>query len=480
MVKITVYIPTHNYGRYLDRSIRSVIQQTMDDWELIVIDDGSTDNSREILEKYKDDNKIRIIEQENKGLNVTNNIALRLSNGQYIIRLDADDYFDENILLVLSNVLDKRRDVDLVYPDYYHISENGDILETVRRQKIGEEVELLDLPAHGACTMIRKSCLIGLDGYDEEFRCQDGYGLWLKFLLKHKPYNVNIPLFYYRQHQESLTKNQQKILDARRKIKSKFVDGQNGGKRTKTLGVIPVVKRSAYYQGEPFVEIAGKPLIWYSLNEAVKARNLDRIVVTTDDSDVVNYAKQFDNVTTLMRPKELTRTTARIENTIDDVLSKMEEGHDYVPEAVCILYITTPLRMAHHIDLAVDTMTIFQVDSIISIEEELSYCYFHDKYGLRSVSKTERGVRSERNAIYKENGAIYLSKADLFRRGELLGKSVGHITMLPEESLKITSEYELWLAHKIIQEWRERTGEETVETRDEQFDVSLEKPGLHK
>jgi len=463
MVKVTVYVPTHNYGKYLDRSIQSVLQQTMEDWELIVIDDGSTDDSREILGKYKDHEKIRVIEQENKGLNVTNNIALRLANGKYIIRLDADDYFDENILLVLSNILDTRSDVDLVYPDYYHISENGDILETVRRKKIGEEVELLDLPAHGACTMIRTKCLLGLDGYDEEFRCQDGYGLWLKFLVKHKPYNVNVPLFYYRQHQRSLTKNQQKIHDTRRKIEKKFVDGPSGGKRPATLGVIPVVRRSAYYQGEPFVEIAGKPLIWYSLNEAVRAKNLDRIVITTDDDEVIDYAKGFENVITLKRPEELTRTTTRIEDTVNDVLYQMEQQFDYVPEAVCVLYITTPLRMAHHIDMAVDTMTIFEVDSVISIEEELAYCYFHERYGLRSVSDDERGMRSERNAIYKENGAIYLSKTEVFRRGELLGKRVGHMTMLPEESLKITSEYELWLAHKIVQDWRSRQVEEGQE-----------------
>jgi len=438
----------------------------MDDWELIVIDDGSTDDSREVLQKYKSIKKIRVIEQENKGLNVTNNIALRLSNGQYIVRLDADDYFDENLLLVLSNVLDTRSDVDLVYPDYYHISENGDILETVRRKKIDEEVELLDLPAHGACTMIRKRCLVDLDGYDEEFRCQDGYGLWLKFLLKHKPYNVNVPLFYYRQHQKSLTNNQQKILDTRRQIERKFVDDHNGGERPKTLGVIPVVRRSAYYQGEPFIEIAGKPLIWYTLNEAIRAKNLDRIAITTDDSEIIEYARQFENVITLSRPEELTRTTTRIENTIDDVLNQMDERFDYQPEAVCILYITTPLRMSYHIDMAVDTMTIFDVDSVISIQEELSYCYFHDRYGLKTVSKEERGIRSERNAIYKENGAIYLSKAELFRRGELLGKRVGHITMLPDESLKITSEYELWLAHKIIQEWRQRDRTETAKRAD--------------
>jgi len=182
--KVTVYIPCYNYASFVDRAIRSVIAQTMSDWELIIINDGSTDNTSEIVSKYRDQPKIRIVEQENKGLTISNNIALRLANGKYIIRLDADDYFDENILSILSNILDTKPEVGLVFPDYYHIDENGEIIEIVRRKKIREEVELLDLPAHGACTMIRKRCLIELKGYEEEFSCQDGYELWIKFINK--------------------------------------------------------------------------------------------------------------------------------------------------------------------------------------------------------------------------------------------------------------------------------------------------------
>ena len=198
MVKITLYICAYNYARYLEKAVESVLKQTMNDWELIIINDGSTDHTGKILSQYSSNPKIRIIEQENKGLNVGNNIALRLANGDYIMRLDADDYLDENILIVLSNILDTHPDVGLVYPDYYEIDEEGKIIHQVRRKKIGDEVELLDLPAHGACTLFRKEVLMQLGGYSELFSCQDGYELWLRFIQKFEPYNVNIPLFYYR------------------------------------------------------------------------------------------------------------------------------------------------------------------------------------------------------------------------------------------------------------------------------------------
>lgn len=291
MPRVTVYIPTYNYGRYIEKAIQSVLNQTMEDWELIVINDGSTDNTSEILKKYKDHPKIRIIEQENKGLTVSNNIALRSSEGKYVMRLDADDYLDENALLVLSNILDSKSEVGLVYPDYYVIDEAGEVIEMVRRKKIGDEVELLDLPAHGACTMFRKECLLQIKGYEESIECQDGYDVWLKFIQSFKPYNVNIPLFYYRQHSESLTTKHQKILQTRKNIKRNFVKNYKGNYIPKVLAIIPVLKKSFSSSDSPFASLAGKPLIWYTLHQASDTKMLDKIVVSSDDEEVLSYAK---------------------------------------------------------------------------------------------------------------------------------------------------------------------------------------------
>jgi glycosyltransferase involved in cell wall biosynthesis len=75
---ITVYITNYNYGKYIDQAIKSVLSQTFKDFELIIIDDGSKDNSKKIIDKYKTNKKIRIIYQKNRGLNISNNIALKL------------------------------------------------------------------------------------------------------------------------------------------------------------------------------------------------------------------------------------------------------------------------------------------------------------------------------------------------------------------------------------------------------------------
>lgn len=451
-MKITVYIPTHNYEKYVEKAIQSVLSQTIKGWELIIINDGSTDNTSEILKKYMDHPGITVVEQERKGLNVSNNIALRLSRGDYIIRLDADDYFDENALLVLSNILDTHPEVGLVYPDYYRVDESGEIIDIERRKKIGEEVDLLDLPAHGACTMIRKSHLIELGGYDETLSCQDGYDLWIRFINRHKAYNVNVPLFYYRQHAKSLTQDKRKILSTRHQAKRNYVKSKFGAKIPKVLAIIPVRKESNISANLALKELAGKPLIYYTISEALKTDLLDKIVVTTDDEEILKYLKNFPKITGIKRPSELSMPNSRIEPTIDYVLSILKNRQGYVPQAVMLLYTHTPLRKYIYIEKAIDTMLIFNVDSVVSVCEDLGFYYRHTKNGLAPLVK-RRLLRLERDGLFRENGSIYLSKTSAIKKDGFLSGRIGHITMLPEESIKVDSEFNYWLTEKIIKEW---------------------------
>lgn len=450
--KVTVYIPTYNYAHYITQAVESILRQTIADWELVIINDGSTDNTREVLARYQDHPKIHIIEQDNKGLNATNNVALRLSNGKYIIRLDPDDFFDENTLLILSTVLDTKPEVGLVYPDYYHVDAAGHVIELVRRKKIEEEVELLDLPAHGAGTMIRRECLLDLQGYAEEFRCQDGYDLWLRFIRSYKPYNVNLPLFYYRQHPGSLTGQKQTILETRRRIEKKLVDRLHNGERPRVLGIIPVVRNPTSPYSRPLVPLGGQPLLWHTLSEALLAEHLDRVVVSTDDPDVFDYTRRFSGVSALRRPEELTRYTSRIEDTVRHALDQLRREEGYEPDAVCILYINTPLRRRHHIDKAIDTMVIFNVDSVISVEQDLSLFYVHRRFGLTPVVDAKRELKIERDAFFRETGAIFLTRTEVLLEGRLLGDRIGHITMLPEEGVRINSEFSFWVAEKVLEQ----------------------------
>jgi len=128
---VTVYITNYNYAAYIRDSIESVLTQTLQDFELLIIDDGSSDNSKEIIEEYRETESVTIIYQKNKGLNITNNVAMRAAKGKYIMRLDADDFLVKEALAEMSNVLEGDDELGLIFPDYYYVDGDG--------KKTGEE-----------------------------------------------------------------------------------------------------------------------------------------------------------------------------------------------------------------------------------------------------------------------------------------------------------------------------------------------------
>lgn len=180
---VTVYVTCHNYARFLAECLDSVFAQSLPNWELLIFDDGSTDDSRAIAEEYvtRSPSRVRLFSTEApRGLRSCANDAIKAARGRYLMRLDADDYLDENALLVLAHRLDADRDLALVYPNWTYIGESGEVLGVERRKRLGDETEMTDLPPHGACTMVRLRALKVTGGYDEAFDSQDGHELWLK------------------------------------------------------------------------------------------------------------------------------------------------------------------------------------------------------------------------------------------------------------------------------------------------------------
>ena len=114
--KVTIYITNYNYGRFITQAIDSCINQTFKNFEIIIIDDGSTDKSKKIINKYtRDYTFIRSQFNKNQGLIKSCNSALRSARGEYILRLDADDWLDKNALEIMVNKLEKNRNVEFIF-----------------------------------------------------------------------------------------------------------------------------------------------------------------------------------------------------------------------------------------------------------------------------------------------------------------------------------------------------------------------------
>jgi len=114
---ISIIIPTYNYGEYLPVALESCLQQTYKNLEIIVVDDGSTDNTREIIERYGD--RIVYIFQENAGVSAARNRGIESANGDFIGFLDADDYFTEDAMSVRLDILFKNTHIGAVITETY-------------------------------------------------------------------------------------------------------------------------------------------------------------------------------------------------------------------------------------------------------------------------------------------------------------------------------------------------------------------------
>lgn len=118
MTLVSIIIPCYNYGHFLAETLDSILAQTLDNWECLIIDDGSTDNTREVAEKYsKKDKRFRYIHQQNSGPSAARNNGIRQSQGKFIQLLDADDLIQANKLNFQVQVFNKHEALDIVYGD---------------------------------------------------------------------------------------------------------------------------------------------------------------------------------------------------------------------------------------------------------------------------------------------------------------------------------------------------------------------------
>ena len=129
---ISIYIVSKNYGKFVDKAIKSVFDQTYKNWELFLVSDNSKDNTAKIYKKYALKNKkIKkvLIYKKNIGLQKISNNILKICKGEFLLRLDADDWLNKNALLLMINKILSKKSYGAVYGGYYYVDINGKKLD---------------------------------------------------------------------------------------------------------------------------------------------------------------------------------------------------------------------------------------------------------------------------------------------------------------------------------------------------------------
>lgn len=240
MPKVAVIIPVYNCAEYICQAIDSVLTQTFRDFELIVVDDGSTDNTKELLMQYG--NQLKYIYQENKDMTAARNTGIRSSDSEYIAFLDSDDAWLPNKLECQVRLLDRAPEVGLVYCWHYYIDSGGKRCEFYnnaigRSHESGSDLfeKLIKgnvMCGGGSTPVIRRKCLEKSGMFDESIPYSGDWDLWLRISIDHTIAVIPEPLALYR------------ILDENHGYPEKFV------KRELYKGFFKVVDKVSHLLAE--------------------------------------------------------------------------------------------------------------------------------------------------------------------------------------------------------------------------------------
>ena len=199
-IETSIIVTNYNNDKYLGRAIRSCLKQSapQGSYEVVVIDDCSTDNSREVITCFGT-NIVPVFLAKNGGVANASNVGIKHAVGKYIIRVDADDFINENTILFLSEILNWNHDIGFVYSDHLRVDEEERVTERV-------DINTLDLLfRHGAGIMFRKQYLEALGLYNKDLRNAEDYDLLKRYINNFNGYHLRIPLYRYRRHQSNMT-----------------------------------------------------------------------------------------------------------------------------------------------------------------------------------------------------------------------------------------------------------------------------------
>jgi len=190
-MKVSVVTPTYNRASTLPKTIDSMISQTYDDFEYLIVDDGSTDNTESVVSEYDDDDRLRYIPlSENKGANTARNIGIKESSGEIISFLDSDDFFTDNKLTRIVNIIgEEANDCAGITHSFDLVDQAGHITQTSTIQE--RYVELSDLmsgnPIGGFSNIAIRAHIFDDVGYlDEEMPSYQDYEFFLRMLDSYK------------------------------------------------------------------------------------------------------------------------------------------------------------------------------------------------------------------------------------------------------------------------------------------------------
>lgn len=208
MCEVSVIIPLYNKAHYVSKSVESVMAQTFGDWELVVVDNGSTDGSGEIVARYNDP-RIKLLRLgENIGPGGARNRGVAESSAQYICFLDADDWWEPTFLEEMAGLIERHPDAGIYGTGYYIVKSGKKRVAPIGIEEHFTEGEInycqvyaktLCMPLTSISVCMPRTVFEEEKGFKPQLRLGEDFDLWIRIALKHKVVFLNKPLSNYNQ-----------------------------------------------------------------------------------------------------------------------------------------------------------------------------------------------------------------------------------------------------------------------------------------
>ena len=266
---VSIVLPTYNGEEYISRAIQSIINQTYTNWELIIVNDCSTDSTLEIINNFsKQDSRIKIINNDkNMKLPASLNRGFKEANGEYYTWTSDDNEYYPEAIEKMVNFLDEHREYGMVYAICQLLNCPKDQIDVWG--EIPATVEnLLEFSVCAACFLYRKTVAEEVGEYDTNTFLAEDHDYWLRIRLKYKIANINEVLYKYRLHSKSLTssnKNKARLLGVKLGVKYQplFLDKCSNNKK--------------YISEKIYISEIGLNHDFQALNEAKREINIKKI-----------------------------------------------------------------------------------------------------------------------------------------------------------------------------------------------------------
>jgi glycosyltransferase involved in cell wall biosynthesis len=469
---VTIYIPCKDYGEFLAQSVNSVFEQAYLNWELFIIDEASSDNTLDIAREFwqRAPSKVSVIANDSPlGLQRVANMVLRRSKGEYIIRLDADDWLDESALLVMVSRMLTDPSLGIVYGSYYYVDRSGNLLGVERQPKLWLEDKSGLNPPHGACTLIKTRSLKSVGGYLEDVDAQDGWDIWFKLLNRTKASSISTTVFFYRQHSGSLSRDSARLYNARSKIFASLRSSLSGSYVPTVLAVIPVRESYPRFKGVPYAKIGLKSLLEHAICNVQALKLISEVIVSADSEPVLEHVGSLQSsgkikpVTSVLRPSQLSGPHVDLHDILSHALSTFEKEKATLPDIILFLSLHTPLINTIAVQQAIDILLVTESDTVVSVHEERNPIFTHSVNGLKLVGAGRfDGLFHRSQQLFRFTGGIIASWCGSITERSLWSGKTGYVELSPEQSLVVNDLATLRLACSLLQKNSSPSGELTA------------------